>query len=310
MTKQPLVSVLMPAFNAEKFIAEAIDSIVGQSHQNWELLILDDASTDETLSIINSFADSRIKVLRNETNQGYLLSCNRLFSEAKGDFITFQDADDTCNPDRLTTCLGQFAIQPELNFLTTSFRKRRTINQVGIDYSIYAHDSNFLPTICGATLFFRNRLLKQVPGYRHVFDCIGGEDYYFIWELSKVGVGKHLGNPLYHYRVHPDQLSKDISNPLRLFMSNILLRLRIEFSEREYDHETAIGILKMVKLEIEKEPVLVLFKLIEKSINEGQFISASILWLQSLLGFKPKNFRNQVILGITILNRWVIFTKG
>jgi glycosyltransferase involved in cell wall biosynthesis len=84
MSELPLVSILMPAFNAEKFIAEAIQSIVQQDHPNWELLILNDASTDGTAEKIASFHDPRINVFEHQENLGYLLSCNELFENAKG----------------------------------------------------------------------------------------------------------------------------------------------------------------------------------------------------------------------------------
>lgn len=96
MDTKPLVSVLMPAYNASQFIDEAIKSILDQSYTNFELIILDDCSTDNTLEIISNYAkqDYRVKVYHNETNQKIVRSRNRLFELAKGEFYVIHDADD------------------------------------------------------------------------------------------------------------------------------------------------------------------------------------------------------------------------
>ena len=95
-SSKPLVSVLMPAYNASEYIEEAIKSVLEQTYTNFELLILDDCSTDNTLDIITKYEnkDSRIKVFRNESNQKIVRSRNKLFELAKGQFYLIHDADD------------------------------------------------------------------------------------------------------------------------------------------------------------------------------------------------------------------------
>src|SRR5690554_4544687 len=95
-----LVTILMPAFNAGKFIDSAINSILGQTYSEWELLVCDDCSTDNTLDRIEYYAaiDSRIKVHRNSHRLGYLKTCNRLYGLVRGEYLAFQDADDECDP--------------------------------------------------------------------------------------------------------------------------------------------------------------------------------------------------------------------
>ncbi|MBP9152852.1 MAG: glycosyltransferase family 2 protein, partial [Flavobacteriales bacterium] len=211
MTSAPLVSVLMPAYNAEKFIAVAIKSILNQDYSNWELLILNDASTDRTNEIIGGFNDPRIKVFRHSENQGYFLSCNELFEKAGGEFVTFLDADDSCQKNRMSLCLQEFDANPELSFLTTDHHRISesgsiiSINSVEVDYERYATDANYSPTICCATIFLRRSLLLKVGVYRDFFKNIGGEDYFWLWELSKNGLGKNLNFKLYDYRQHQHQ---------------------------------------------------------------------------------------------------------
>ena len=92
----PLLTVLMPVYNAEKFLDESIGSILNQTYSNFELLILDDASTDNSLKIIKAYAkeDKRITVLVNQKNRGEAKCRNRLLKTSKTEFIAWMDADD------------------------------------------------------------------------------------------------------------------------------------------------------------------------------------------------------------------------
>ncbi|MBA4854077.1 glycosyltransferase [Emticicia sp. BO119] len=97
----PVVSVLMPVYNAERYLKEAINSILNQTFKDFELVILNDASGDSSKDIILSFKDTRIKYIENEQNKGLSFSRNRLLSEARADYIAWLDADDIAYPTRL-----------------------------------------------------------------------------------------------------------------------------------------------------------------------------------------------------------------
>lgn len=96
-----LVSVIMPSWNTGKFIAESIQSVINQTYKNWELIIVDDCSTDNTDEIVGKFTDIRIKYLKNEKNSGAALTRNRALREAKGEWIAFLDSDDLWKPEKL-----------------------------------------------------------------------------------------------------------------------------------------------------------------------------------------------------------------
>lgn len=108
--KKPVVSLLMPALNAERFLAQAIESVIRQSYPSWELLIIDDRSIDKTLQIAESYAeqDSRIKVLKNLSQKGISHSRNKALQAAQGTFIGHLDADDWLVPHALKTMLAAF----------------------------------------------------------------------------------------------------------------------------------------------------------------------------------------------------------
>lgn len=232
MLKEPLVSILMPAYNAEAFVGRAIESVLNQTCSNWELLVLDDASTDSTAVIVNSFQDQRIKVYSNGENQGYLLSCNQLFEKANGEFVTFLDADDTSTTNRITDCLSAFERSPSLDFVTTNHVRVDKVDalisshKVVVDYTKYASDPSYYPTICCATIFLRKALLSKVGGYHPFFKNLGGEDYHWLFRLSLVGDGAHLSQQLYKYRQHASQTHMRNNNPLRYFAEDIDSEIR------------------------------------------------------------------------------------
>lgn len=97
-----LVSVIMPSYNTARYISETIESVLTQTYTNWELIIVDDCSTDNTDEVVKPFlSDDRIKYMKNETNSGAAISRNRALREAEGKWIAFLDSDDLWLPEKL-----------------------------------------------------------------------------------------------------------------------------------------------------------------------------------------------------------------
>lgn len=100
-TVDGLVSVIMPSWNTDRFIGESIQSVINQTYTNWELIIVDDCSTDSTDNVVASYKDDRIRYLKNKKNSGAALTRNRALREAKGEWIAFLDSDDLWMPEKL-----------------------------------------------------------------------------------------------------------------------------------------------------------------------------------------------------------------
>lgn len=96
-----LVSIIMPSYNTGGYIKNSIESVLAQTYENWELIIVDDCSTDDTDSIVGQFSDKRIRYLKNEKNSGAAISRNYALREAKGRWIAFLDSDDLWLPEKL-----------------------------------------------------------------------------------------------------------------------------------------------------------------------------------------------------------------
>lgn len=119
----PLVSVVLPVYNAEKYVGQAIQSIVAQSFQEWELIVVDDGSTDKSLAIVQSFSDPRIRVLAHGQNLGYPVAMNTGIECAKGKYVARMDSDDVSHPERLARQVAFLEEHPEYAFCFHPIRR-------------------------------------------------------------------------------------------------------------------------------------------------------------------------------------------
>lgn len=192
-----LISVLLPVYNDENNIEESIKSILNQSYKNIELLVIDDASTDNTLSIVNSIIDKRIRVFKNETNLGITKSLNLIINESKGDLIARQDSDDISLENRLVL---QYKALLKGNFdLVTSRALVKQNGQVIPRLSFYL-PSKFLirfknPFIHG-TLLIKKSVLFEVGLYDE--NLLYAQDYKLMMSLLQKNYKiKKIKKPLY-----------------------------------------------------------------------------------------------------------------
>lgn len=115
-----LVSIVMPTWNCARFIGRSIESVRCQSYRNWELLVVDDCSTDNTEEVVMSFGDSRIRYLRNAVNSGAAVSRNRALKEARGRWVAFLDSDDLWTADKLEKQIA-FMVNHNYSFSYTNY---------------------------------------------------------------------------------------------------------------------------------------------------------------------------------------------
>lgn len=116
---EPLVSLILLSYNYERYIGDGIRSVLAQTYPHWELIAIDDASTDGSLEVIRSFSDPRIRVLRSESNLGASASYNRAYAHCRGQYVGSLDADDFLAPRKLELQVEGFARHPEVDILGT-----------------------------------------------------------------------------------------------------------------------------------------------------------------------------------------------
>ncbi|RAW02655.1 glycosyltransferase family 2 protein [Pseudochryseolinea flava] len=215
--EKAVISIIMPAYNAEKYIAEAIRSVLGQTYPHFELLVCDDGSRDNTLAIAKNFADPRITVLSNNHNLGYLKTCNKLFALCRGEYITFQDADDYADPERLIKQRHAFDEDPTLGMVGTWANiVDLTGNFIDADErkTSYEEILQMLPTASqfnGATIMIRASVYQDIGGYREFFNDYAYQDYDWAYRIAEKYKSINIPHRLYYYRQSESGNSKKIS---------------------------------------------------------------------------------------------------
>ncbi len=212
----------MPAYNAERFIHQAIESILRQTYINIELLVMNDCSKDTTSKIIQSFDDSRLKIYANEKNLGYLKTCNKLFDLAQGDFVAFQDADDYSDTSRLETQMREFEKDPQLGVCGTNLTAvHENGEEMFCSYYYTGHQQiveNMLKgyfSIIPNSFLFKREILNTIGKYHEFWDRIGAEDYYWTWLIMEKYQLTNINQPLYYYRYNPEGVTGNWSDNRR-----------------------------------------------------------------------------------------------
>jgi glycosyltransferase involved in cell wall biosynthesis len=217
VTAGPLVSILLPCFDAERFLPTALDSLVRQTYTELEILALDDGSRDATLQILEAHAvrDARIRVLRNAANRGLIAALNRLMSEARGPFVARMDADDIAMPQRVERQIEILLRRPEIDAVGTG------VQVVGADArsrvrprpvrSLEPGGARFMglfgPPVVHPTLLARASVMRAHP-YGASVQSLHTEDYELFTRMLSAGVQfANLPEPLVAVRVQASGVS-------------------------------------------------------------------------------------------------------
>lgn len=293
--KSPKVTVLMPVYNGEKYLRDAIDSILSQNYTDFEFLIINDGSTDYSQKIIDSYSDNRIRSLRNEKNIGLVNTLNKGFDAAQGEYIVRMDCDDISLKDRLSV---------QVAFMD----KNKTIGASGSYYYLLLNEKKaiadfplnqeemkcfmiFNCPIAHPTAIIRTNVIKENK-LSYLSECIHAEDYDFWSQLSQYSDLANLSDVLLYYRVHHNQItgnasfSEDKNKTLNVIRLRHLKQMGLTPSETEMNihHLISNG---------------------EKAENEDVIAQAEV-WLKKIQTENKKNKKlDEAYLGKIILERWL-----
>ncbi len=207
----PVISVIMPAFNAESTLPEAIESVLSQTFSSFELLVIDDGSSDGTCNMARCYAqsDDRVRVLVNEVNVGISKSRNLALKAARGEFIACLDSDDVAEPSRLALQVAFLTEHPEVVLVGSDLVIINEQSQI-VGFRTYPHNDASLrralprrnPFAQPASMF-RAAVVQQLGGYRE--DLAVCEDYDLFFRMAEKGEVANLDQPLTRYRVSTTQ---------------------------------------------------------------------------------------------------------
>ena len=306
-----VVSVIVPIYNCERYIREAMDSLTQQSYSNIEILVCDDCSTDNTWTVLSDYHDKRIKLFRNEVNKGVVYTRNFLLAKATGDCIVLQDGDDWSVPHRIETLLkkitadnidvcgsGHYRIDPTGNSEEVSNGPSRYVQLA---------DCTNLPFM-PATIMLRKKVYDELGGYNEFFSGAFAEDLYWIIRMAERYRVYYLNQPLYSYRFNPGSLTNSVIVKEKFVTLDLIKHLIQQHIEKHTDW------LEEGKYhEIEKFKTHLLSDL--KWLSEQYRISAAVQCdgkkyglafrlVSRALGYNPLNFLTYRT-GLYIVKSWL-----
>jgi glycosyltransferase involved in cell wall biosynthesis len=208
----PRVTVVMAVHNAAQFLHDAVASVLVQTYCDFELIVVDDSSSDDSLSILQGFDDPRIRIIRHKTNMGAALSRNDALVAARGELVAIMDADDLCAPTRLERQVAFLDANPLVGLLGCSVYDN--IDASGeVLYTSYLPEDNetiqrtLVERWCflHPSIMFRKVIQEHVGGYRKAFEV--AEDHDFILRMLDNCQAHNLSERLVSYRLNPKGLS-------------------------------------------------------------------------------------------------------
>lgn len=207
MNQSPHISVIMPVYNCGSFVAESIESILGQTYTDFEFIIIDDHSTDNTLEIVKSFKDDRISVYEKEVNKGMVDSLNYGISIANGSLIARMDGDDYCHPSRFEKQLAVLKTNPHLDIVSTNAQ----ILNTKLIYNYSKNPEKVKVDLLFGSAFVHASLMGKIEVFRkNPFNekMKHAEDYDLWSRLAFIAQMANMKEVLYYYRAHENQVSK------------------------------------------------------------------------------------------------------
>ena len=242
----PLVSIILPCYNAERFLSEALASVLAQTYAQLEVVAVDDGSDDGTAEVLRQAAirDNRLRVLVNERNLGIIRTLNRAVAETKGEFIARMDADDTVGPDRIERQVEVLRTRPEIGVVGSAVvmtdENGRAVGTVPVrctHQSAAPFLSLFAVPVMHATLMARSEVMRAFP-YRASPECLHAEDYDLLTRMLASGVQMVNTNAaLYRKRTHPAGVSNQfepiqVANFVGLASRQLERTLHVRVSDR------------------------------------------------------------------------------
>jgi len=223
-----LVSVVMCAYNAEKYVAAATESILNQTHKKFEFIIVDDASTDSTFAILRDLKkkDKRISIVQNKSNIGLTKSLNKALKKTRGKYIVRIDADDWAYPERFALQIALMERHPDVvvsgSYVEVCDKnlKVKYIRKYQLDdLNIRKHLFRYSPFAHPATIWNASVLKKQKYNEKMTVS----QDYELYFRVGETGKFMNIGKPLLKLRMHNESISTTRSD-LQL-KTTILIRL-------------------------------------------------------------------------------------
>jgi glycosyltransferase involved in cell wall biosynthesis len=206
----PAISVVLPVYNAERFVKEAIDSVLKQTFSDFELIVIDDGSSDSSVNIVKSFSDDRIVLVSNEVNKGLIYSLNLGLQMARGKYIVRMDADDVCFADRFQKQFDFMEVNPGVAVCggqMEDYDGVKKINNVEINSPKLKASLLFTCVLSHPTVIMRSESIKS-GNFLYDSRFPHSEDYELWSRIARKFKIANISDVILKYRFHPQQVSR------------------------------------------------------------------------------------------------------
>lgn len=204
-----MISIVLPSYNGEKYIKESIESILNQTYQDIELILVDDCSSDQTWSIMQEYEkkDKRIKTIHNETNKKLPMSLNIGFGVAKGDYYTWTSDDNYYENNALEIMLNLIESKPDIGIVYADMRLIDSNGKINLEEEKKENDIQHsgLYNWVGACFLYRKKVHDTLNGYDTGLFLV--EDFDFWLRAARYYKYYHIPKKLYYYRMHENSLT-------------------------------------------------------------------------------------------------------
>lgn len=198
------VSIILPTHNGEKYIRTSIDSCLGQTYCNLELIIVDDASSDKIFQIVNSYSDKRINYLKNETNVGLSNALNRGFAISSGEYLTWQSDDNFYDNKAIEILIRELNSNPKISFIYSNFYQVGENGKIKRKVRVAGPRKLDMKNCIGPCFLYRRKVYEEIGDYNP--GLFLAEDYEYWLRVSRRFKLKKINDYLCYYRLHPKSL--------------------------------------------------------------------------------------------------------
>lgn len=291
MNDKPDISVLMSVYNAEKYVAEAIESILNQTFKNFEFIIINDASTDNSRNIIASYNDPRIRLFDNEKNLHVARTCNRSISLARSNLLVRMDADDISVPDRLQIQFDFMQKNPHIGLCGGWFEQFGAVT--GISKRVTDHDMirfsmlYVMPIHHPTAIMRKDVIVNNNIAYNPEY--FAGEDHLFLIQIAEKTNVANIPKVLLKYRQHLNSTKDKLHEDLKYFL----------FRATQYQ-------LNNMGVDITRDEFILFLRFCYSDFNfsQAEFDCLENMLLKMIIANSKSNYLNHAFFSGIIAQKW------
>ena len=277
------ISILLPVFNDAKFIKKAVKSVLVNTYSNYELIIVNDGSTDNSLEILNTIKDQRIKVF-NKSNSGLIETLNYGLKKCKNEIIMRMDGDDEIDTEKISKQLKYFFNSKSIllgtggSVIDNNSKFKNLVNVPEDNISILKKMRKMQPSIIHASVMFYKDSIIKSGGYDEKFNI--AEDYELFYLLSRLGELRNINVPLYKIRKNKENISV-IRSRTQLLNTMIARKLYFDPKTFKVDFEEY----SKTKIDIEESYLFKVIQFLNNKINNSsnKFLTALLKILRKII---------------------------